>query len=93
MLGAFALLGKSLAKRLLLSGHMERNRPFDSKESAQAIDDLSEEVNEWVDSLDLQQLTRKVQDFGKEKPVILAIAALTVGVAAGLLMKNRSQLN
>ncbi len=64
--------------------------PNGEAESARAFDDLSGEMGDWVDSLDIQQLTRRVQDFGRDKPVALAFTALAIGVAAGLLMRRRS---
>ncbi len=64
--------------------------PNGEAEGARAFEELSGEMGDWVDSLDLQQLSRKVQDFGREKPIALAFTALAIGVAAGLLMRRRS---
>jgi hypothetical protein len=61
-----------------------------SSDPSQSFEQVRSQVDELVDSLDLPELTRKVQDFGRNKPITLAIAALTVGVAAGLLMRNKS---
>lgn len=58
--------------------------------SAEAIDRISKEVDQWIEEIDIKQLGKKVQDFGQQNPVALAFAALTVGVAAGVLMKRGS---
>ncbi len=55
----------------------------------QAFDQVRSQVDELVESLDIGGMSRKLESFGREKPVVLAIAALTVGLAAGLLMRNR----
>jgi hypothetical protein len=57
-------------------------------DAAQAADRIRSEVDELVNALDFRQMARKIQDFGRDKPVSLAIAALTVGIAAGLLMRK-----
>lgn len=54
----------------------------------QAVNQVKSQVEELVDSLRLDDLTDQVAKFGKEKPVALALAALTVGFAAGLLMRR-----
>jgi len=58
--------------------------------STQAVHEFSQELGHWVEALDLKQITRRVEDFGRDKPVALALAALTVGIAAGILMRPRS---
>ena len=50
--------------------------------------DASEALGEIVDAIDFPAMGRKVEEFGKEKPVALALAALTVGLAAGFLMRK-----
>lgn len=72
----------------------ERTTPFrdvkgDASQSLDStIDSVRSEIDRLVGGLDLQQVTRKVQDFGRENPVALALAALTVGIAAGMLVRK-----
>lgn len=49
---------------------------------------VKSEVDELVDSLDLGGALRHLQNFGRERPIVLALTALTLGVAAGLLIKS-----
>jgi hypothetical protein len=44
-----------------------------------------------VDELDVTKLTRGLEELGREKPVALAMVALTVGVAAGLLIARGAE--
>ena len=69
----------------------ENTTPFRNvkTDASEALDQVKNEMSDWVDALDFDQMGRKVQDFGREKPFALAIAALTVGFAAGLLMRPR----
>lgn len=66
--------------------------PFRSAKSdaAQALNQVKSEMSDWVDSIDFDQMGRRVQEFGREKPFALAIAALTVGFAAGILMRKKA---
>jgi hypothetical protein len=52
------------------------------------IRDFKADIDGLVDDLDLEQLGRRVQEFGRENPIALAAAALTLGVAAGFLMRK-----
>jgi len=49
---------------------------------------LRNEVNRVLDELDLPGMSRKVQDLGREKPVILAFVALSIGLASGILIQR-----
>jgi hypothetical protein len=54
-----------------------------------ASDLASDLVDELMAALDAQELGRKVQAFGRRSPVALMLAALTVGVAAGILLRKK----
>lgn len=60
-----------------------------SSDPSKSFDQVRTQVDDLMESLDLPKLTRKVQDFGRDKPIALAIAALAVGLAAGLLMRKK----
>lgn len=68
----------------------ERTTPLRSvKDSGQdALNRIRGEVDQLIGQIDFQDMGRKVKDFGRENPVGLALAALTIGVAAGFLMKK-----
>jgi ElaB/YqjD/DUF883 family membrane-anchored ribosome-binding protein len=57
--------------------------------TSDTIDRMKSEVDQLIDSLDLREASRRIQDFGRENPFALAVASLTVGLAAGLLMRRR----
>jgi ElaB/YqjD/DUF883 family membrane-anchored ribosome-binding protein len=59
-------------------------------EASQALNQVKSEMSQWVDALDFDRMGKQVQEFGREKPFALAIAALTVGFAAGLLIKRKA---
>jgi len=65
----------------------ERTTPFRNVKTGEGHS-IQAEVDRFVDALDLDGLSRKLQSFASEKPVALAFAALTVGVAAGMLMRR-----
>jgi len=56
-----------------------------------AVNRVKSGVDELIDLFDVRQFSEQVKQFGREKPVALAFAALTVGVAAGLLMRRSIQ--
>lgn len=53
-----------------------------------AVNRVKTEIDHFINTLDFRALTQKIQDFGTKKPVVLAVAALTVGLAAGMLMRR-----
>ena len=55
---------------------------------SRTFEEVKLEVDDLVDSLDISGMAKKLEGFGRERPVALALAALTVGLAAGLLIKN-----
>jgi hypothetical protein len=73
---------------------MDERKPFQDiqGDANQAFDRIRSDVDQLVQELDFQQIGQRIQDFGREKPVILAFAALTVGLAAGLLMRRNGSL-
>ncbi len=61
-----------------------------NQEVNRAIDQVKSDVDELIAGLDLQNVTRRIEDFGRTNPFGLAVAALGVGVAAGLLLRRGS---
>lgn len=70
----------------------ENTIPFRSgkEDGSDVTDRVRSQINEMIDSLDFPELLRRVQTFGRENPVGLGFAALTIGLAAGMLMRNRT---
>jgi hypothetical protein len=69
----------------------ERTTPFRNVKDGEGqnpIDRLKSEVDQLIGDVDFEAMSQKVKDFGRENPVALAVAALTVGVAAGILMRK-----
>jgi hypothetical protein len=69
----------------------ETTTPFRNirEDASKAIDRVKVEADEFVDALDFPEMSRKVQEFGRQKPIALALAALTIGLAAGMMMRRR----
>jgi hypothetical protein len=55
---------------------------------SQAIDRVKAGVDELVGDFDFREVTQKIESFGRTNPAALAIASLTIGIAAGLLVKK-----
>jgi hypothetical protein len=47
------------------------------------------DIENLVEGFDLQTVTRRVEEFGRENPVGLALTAIALGVAVGLLMRGK----
>jgi len=60
---------------------------------ADAATKVKEDVERLVEGFDLQAIAKRVEDFGRENPVGLALTALTLGVAVGVLMRNPRRLS
>ena len=65
----------------------------DSREEAEEM--ISEaaarvraDVERLVDGFDIESIVKKVDEFGRGNPVGLALTALTLGIAVGVLMKT-----
>ncbi len=72
----------------------EGAKPFRSaadmqSEADRTVEKVKRDVEEWVEGFNLQEISSKVQDFGRKNPIALALAALTVGVAAGILVRKK----
>lgn len=48
---------------------------------------VKEDVEQLVQGFDLQAIAKRVEEFGRENPIALALTALTVGVTAGFLLR------
>jgi hypothetical protein len=73
----------------------ERTDALKSNRNPDALDSISDatskvkqSVEQFVEDFDLQSVARRVENFGRENPVGLALTALTVGLAVGLLVKS-----
>lgn len=68
----------------------EQTTPFRNirDDASRAINEVKTEADELMDALDFPRMSEKVQEFGKKNPIALAVAALTLGVAAGLWMRR-----
>ena len=51
---------------------------------------LQDKVNDIMENVDFREIGQRVQDLGRRNPVALALAALTVGIAAGFLVRRAS---
>lgn len=57
---------------------------------AELFSQVRSDIDQFVEGFDVKMLTKRVEEFGKDNPVGLALTALTIGVAAGILMKGSS---
>jgi hypothetical protein len=56
---------------------------------SEPMDRMKREVEQLVGGLDVQSVTRRLEEFGRANPTGLAVTAFAVGVAAGILMRKR----
>ncbi len=75
----------------------ERTQPFPTDNRDSNFDRISEtnsqvraEIESFVEGFDIRSVTQRIEEFGRENPIGLALGALAVGVAAGLFMKGKS---
>ncbi len=54
---------------------------------------VRENVEQFVEGFDLQAISKRIEDFGRENPMGLAISALTLGLAIGVLVRKPRQLS
>ena len=54
-----------------------------------AASKVKADIEGLIEGFNVQAVVDRVQEFGKVNPVGLALTALTVGIAAGVLMRNR----
>lgn len=59
-------------------------------DASETIQRIRSDVDQLIDEVDINRLTDRFEQFGRENPLALALGALTVGVAAGLIMRRRS---
>lgn len=60
-----------------------------SEEAFEALDQLRSRAEELIDGVNFEDIGRRIQEFGRRNPTGLALAALGVGLAAGLLMRGK----
>jgi len=46
------------------------------------------DIERFVEGFDLKAVVGRVEEFGRENPIGLALGALTLGLAAGFLMRT-----
>ena len=56
---------------------------------SQVASQVREDIERIVEGFDFQGVSRRVEEFGKKNPVGLAMTALVLGVAVGLLMRKK----
>ena len=61
------------------------NEGFDAL--VKAASQVKVEVERLVEEFDLQSITKRVEEFGRENPVGLAVTALSLGLVAGIVMR------
>jgi hypothetical protein len=73
----------------------DRNNPFQNQTQGNGLDMMSDaasqvkqDIEHLVEGFDVQTILRRVEDFGRENPVGLALTAVTLGVAVGFLMRT-----
>ena len=54
-----------------------------------AIELIRARFDRLVEDFNFQQLSQKVQDFGRQNPMALALSALTLGIVAGVMMRGK----
>jgi hypothetical protein len=49
---------------------------------------VREDIENLVEGFDIPTMTRRVEEFGRENPIGLALTAMGLGVAVGMLMRG-----
>jgi len=55
---------------------------------ADAASQVRKDVEHLIEGFDVQMIMNRVEEFGRDNPVGLALTALTLGVAVGFLMRG-----
>lgn len=56
-----------------------------------ATHQVKADIEQLIEGLDLPSIINRIDAFGRSNPVGIAITALSLGVAVGILMKNTSK--
>ena len=59
-----------------------------NSENSDPLHRIKREMDQLFADLNISEMGRQVEEFGRQNPLGLAVAALTVGVAAGILMRK-----
>ncbi len=80
----------------------EKTEPFQDKfqpefqdefeKVAETASKVKEEIDQFMKEFDLNSVVHRVEEFGRENPIGLALSALTLGLAAGFLIRNSKHL-
>jgi hypothetical protein len=57
----------------------------------EALSRVQEDVSKLVEGFDLRSISNRLIEYGRENPVGLAFTAMTLGLAAGFLLKASRQ--
>jgi hypothetical protein len=68
----------------------DKNQQFDK--ISEAASEVKADIEKFVEGFDMRALMSRVEEFGKQNPFGLALSALTLGLAAGLLMRGSKKL-
>ncbi len=55
---------------------------------SEVLGSIRKDLDEWMRRLDVREFVTELERFGRERPIPMVFAALTVGVASGLLMRR-----
>lgn len=69
--------------------HKDESHREDVDQMSDAMTRVREDVERLVQGFDVQVIAKRVEEFGKENPIGLALTALTLGVATGILMRGK----
>lgn len=58
----------------------------------EALSQIKSDISRLVDGFDIDLISEKIEEFGKANPVGLALTAMGVGLAVGVLMKQSRRL-
>jgi hypothetical protein len=64
---------------------MKMNTPEQFEE---ATEQVRKDVKRLMDGFDLHAISKSMEDFGRQNPIGLALAALGLGISVGLLMRR-----
>lgn len=75
----------------------QSSSPFSNESKKDSLNNVSDmlsqvrsDIDDFVEGFDVKAIAQRVEEFGKANPVGLALTALTIGVAAGILMRGKS---
>ncbi len=67
---------------------MAVERPIPLRPTEDLVRKIRGDLDRALEAFDMRAWTQEVERFGRERPFPMALAALTVGVASGILMRR-----